>query len=490
MLRIVTFESEPRLAALLISALDPAKYEVSSAPSGMTSPGVLRYTRHALAVLDVSAAGAAPEVAQHFSDQTPWIAVDSEFRRAAEIACLEAGAQCYLTRDELSADTIRESVEAALVRGDRRRRLARLPETAPASESGRQSRRILLALADPVERAELTEIFEAMQYTVVGVPDSFDVLRMMGDFIPDILLLDDAPGKATGLETLALLQRDYNMSATAVFLVVNDYRDEWVRSALLMGVAEIIRRPYHRAELCLRIGNLLDLRHQEAELGALNDQLEVEKKSLTRYFSDEFVEDLLAGRIAADLGGELRDAAMLFWGLHNAETLVHSMDPQAISETLSALYHDVIDLVFASGGSVNKLMGDGLLATFGVPRRTDRDCEQALECARRIGQYMEMVQDGVALNLSAPLEYGIGIAYGRVFAGNLGSFRRMEYSVIGDPVNLASRLRSLTHSTGALILVNGALRDRLPANADLRRIETSRIRGKLEAVEIFEASVR
>ncbi len=320
MLRIVTFESESRLADLLTAALDPTKYEISAAPSGMTSPGVLRYIRHALAVLDVSGPGVAPEAAPHFPDQAPWIAVDAEFRSSAEVAYLEAGAQSYLTQDELSAESIRESVEAALVRGDRRRRLARLQESAPVSAGGRESRRILLALADATERAELTEIFEAMQYAVVGVADSFGVLRVMGDIVPDILLLDDAPGKATALETLALLQRDYDMSATAVILVVNEYHDEWVRSALLMGVAEIIRRPYHRAELCLRVGNLLDLRHQESELGALNRQLEVEKQSLTRYFSDEFVEDLLAGRIAADLGGELRDAAMLFWGLHNVET--------------------------------------------------------------------------------------------------------------------------------------------------------------------------
>lgn len=490
MLRIVTFESDSRLAELFTAALDAAHYEVSAAPAGMTSPGVLRYTRHALAVLDVGAPGAGPEAAPNFPDQAPWIAVDAEFRREREVVCLEAGAQAYLSRAELTPDVIRDCVAAALLRGDRRRRLARQPEQGPAADDERQARRILLALANPAERAELTEIFEAMQYTTLGVADPFGVLRVMGDFTPDIILMDDSPGKATAVETLALLQRDYNLSRTASILIVDEYHDETVRSALLMGVAEIVRRPYHRAELCLRIGNLLDLRHQEAQLAALNRQLEVEKQSLTRYFSDEFVEDLLAGRIAADLGGELRDAAMLFWGLHNVETLVQSMDPPAISQMLSAVYHDVIDLVFASGGSVNKLMGDGLLATFGVPRQTERDCEQALECARRIGQYMEMVQDGSALNLSAPLNYGIGIAYGRVFAGNLGSFRRMEYSVIGDPVNLASRLRSLTHVTGASILVNGALRDRLPANESLRRIETSRIRGKLEAVEIYEAAVR
>ena len=133
-----------------------------------------------------------------------------------------------------------------------------------------------------------------------------------------------------------------------------------------------------------------------------------------------------------------------------------------MAELLCNIFTDVMDLIFKNNGSVNKLIGDAILATFGCPVTREDDAKNAIKSALEIRDTLSMFNDVKPSYLLQPVEFGIGIASGKVFAGNIGSFRRLEYTVIGDVVNTASRLQALAGELGKDILIDGATLAKVP----------------------------
>ncbi|MEQ9363752.1 MAG: adenylate/guanylate cyclase domain-containing protein, partial [Leptospirales bacterium] len=190
-------------------------------------------------------------------------------------------------------------------------------------------------------------------------------------------------------------------------------------------------------------------------------------------------------RISPNLGGQNLEATLMFFDLRNSTGIAEYMPAAEFSTFLSNLFSDLYDLVMASGGSVNKFTGDGLLATFGCPISGGDDAFNAINCAFKFRDFFAMYNEYPPVELKDPLGYGIGIASGPIFAGNVGSFRRMEYSVLGDPVNLASRLEALTKKAKVDIFVDGVTRELLGDRVKFKRLLNSKIRGKAEAVKIY-----
>ena len=149
-----------------------------------------------------------------------------------------------------------------------------------------------------------------------------------------------------------------------------------------------------------------------------------------------------------------------------------------------------MDLIFDHNGSVNELLGDGILATFGCPDPTGRDAANAVEAARSIRKLMktynerylppELQEDGV--------RYGMGIATGKIFAGNIGSFQRLKYAVMGDPVNTAARIQDLTKEKNVDLLIDENTAQGLEDSETLRLSGDYMLRGKKGAVRVFEVN--
>lgn len=184
---------------------------------------------------------------------------------------------------------------------------------------------------------------------------------------------------------------------------------------------------------------------------------------------------LLAGR--SPLGGELRDATILFVDLRNFTTYAEAHSPQEVVAFLNGFLADMADCVESRGGLVNKFTGDGFLALFGAP--TDLPDHPALAVEAAIAM-VEKAQN-------FPLGLGIGIETGRVLAGTIGSPTRMEYTVIGDAVNTASRLEGLGKFYGASILVSEEVFRRCaPGRFCGRSLGPVRVKGRTSTLEMVE----
>lgn len=183
---------------------------------------------------------------------------------------------------------------------------------------------------------------------------------------------------------------------------------------------------------------------------------ERERGNLARYFSPKVV-DRLAER-DEPLGRVRRQAVgVLFADLVGFTTMAEAMTPEEVMAMLRDFHGRMEEEVFRHGGCLEKFIGDALLATFGVPDTGARDATDALACAR--GMLAALATWNVEREAAGqrPLEIGIGLHYGPVVAGDIGSRRSMAYATIGDTTNVTSRLQSLTRELRVRIVASGAL---------------------------------
>lgn len=213
------------------------------------------------------------------------------------------------------------------------------------------------------------------------------------------------------------------------------------------------------------------------EVGQLGDALNgmtrglAERERMREAFGqavDPQVRDHLLAR-GEGTAGEVLTVSVLFVDIRGFTGVSEGRDPGAVLEWLNGYFELVQDAVERQGGFINKFVGDAALAVFGAPRPTADHAERALGCARTILAAV----DGMARRPGFPeLKVGIGMATGLAMAGLVGSSRRREYSVIGDTVNLASRIQNLCKETGCPLLFHDSLRGGL---TDAARLATKEV---------------
>ena len=223
-------------------------------------------------------------------------------------------------------------------------------------------------------------------------------------------------------------------------------------------------------------------------LGKLRYAEEVRREAQVRTNFERFFAPEIAARIAREPGvirqaGERRPVAVLFSDIRGFTTIAEAMEPEALGALLTEYFTEMVDVVFEHGGTLDKFIGDAVMAVWGAPLGSPDDADRALQAALAMGQRLAaMNQRWRALGRPA-LTMGIGLNYGDAFAGYLGSERRLEYTVIGDTVNTASRL--CDEAGPDEIRITGAFADALRAKPTLARCPDVELRGKRQAVSVF-----
>jgi adenylate cyclase len=203
---------------------------------------------------------------------------------------------------------------------------------------------------------------------------------------------------------------------------------------------------------------------------------------------ERFFPPMLAARIAAEpetlrLGGERRHVAVLFSDIRGFTTLAARLTPDETARLLTEYFSEMADCVFRHGGTLDKFIGDEVMAQWGAPLTEPDDTDRALDAAVSMMQALDRLNDRWRSQGRAPLQVGIGINYGEAFAGYLGSERRLEYTIIGDTVNTAKRLCSAAQ--GGEILVTDAVRNRLTKPHDLAPHDALPLSGRAHPVTVF-----
>ncbi len=188
--------------------------------------------------------------------------------------------------------------------------------------------------------------------------------------------------------------------------------------------------------------------------------IERARTNLARYFSPNLVEEL-AGQ-DQPLGAVRRQSvAVLFADIQGFTSLSETMPPEVVVDLLRGFHERMETAIFAHSGTLDKYMGDGLMATFGTPNPGHRDATNALLTARRMLVEIEDLNRTRCAQGEEPLKISIGIHYGPVVQGDIGGGRRLEFTVLGDTVNVASRLEAMTRELGTSLAVSSDMVDQL-----------------------------
>lgn len=208
------------------------------------------------------------------------------------------------------------------------------------------------------------------------------------------------------------------------------------------------------------------------------------RQTFGRYLTDEVVANLLETPEGLQLGGEKRKVTILMSDLRGFSALSERVSPEIAVSVINFYLEVMTEVISQYHGTINDLMGDGMLVMFGAPISGEDDSQRAIACALAMQLAMDRVnQHNQQLNL-APLEMGIGINTGEVLVGNIGSQKRAKYTVMGSPVNLASRIESYT--VGGQVLVS---KDTLKDVGTILRIDGEmqvQPKGIQELITIYE----
>ncbi|MEL6351215.1 MAG: adenylate/guanylate cyclase domain-containing protein [Cyanobacteria bacterium J06627_28] len=210
------------------------------------------------------------------------------------------------------------------------------------------------------------------------------------------------------------------------------------------------------------------------------------KTTLYRYMTPSVADRVMALGEDVLMVGERKDVTVLFSDIRGYTTLTEKLEAAEVVSMLNEYFETMVEAVFHCEGTLDKFIGDALMAVFGAPLPLENHAWSAIRSALDMRQRL-VIFNQVRRNQGQPeLRIGIGLSSGEVVSGNIGSQRKMEYTVIGDGVNLSSRLESITKQYGCDIVLSEHTYKRCEERIWVRELDLIRVKGKLEPVKIYE----
>jgi class 3 adenylate cyclase len=220
------------------------------------------------------------------------------------------------------------------------------------------------------------------------------------------------------------------------------------------------------------------LSHSFNDMAAGLAEREFIKSVFGRYVSADVAREILDGKIA--LGGESKRLTIMFCDIRGFTSLSEAIDPHALVGLLNRYFTRMDAAIAGCGGSINKYLGDGILAIFGAPAPLADDARAAADAAREMMRQLAVLNEEQGTSLGI----GIGLHTGSAVVGNIGSEQRTEYTVIGDAVNLTSRIESLCALYGQPILASEAAAEGLGDDYLVRVIDRVRVKGRTSSITL------
>jgi adenylate cyclase len=210
------------------------------------------------------------------------------------------------------------------------------------------------------------------------------------------------------------------------------------------------------------------------------------RSTMARYMSKEVADQLLAAG-EAELVGKDQQVSVLFSDVRGFTTIAEAIGARETVSMLNEYFTEMVDVIFDHGGILDKYIGDAIMALFGAPFQSPDDADNALAAANGMMLKLADLNARRAERGKEPIDIGVGLSTGDVVVGNIGSVKRMEYTVIGDNVNLASRLEGANKHYGSRILLSEFTVRKLKKPAIVREVDLLRVKGKDRPVAVYES---
>lgn len=321
----------------------------------------------------------------------------------------------------------------------------------------------------------------AVCFTLLGIgilalqPHAWPIRRVISDgpggallrtLLPAVALL---PVALAGLWALAAYYDWWSLSTQLVLVVT------LLVAGLAVGIV-FVAGAQDRLEVAARVRSALEHRVAQEELQRRQHDLDHVRQMFARYVSNQVADHLLAEDAELAKAQEV-DATILFADIRDFTLIAGQMPAHDVVALLNEYFESMVDVVFDHGGTLDKYLGDGLMVIFGAPVAQVDHADRAVHCARAMVDALERLNQRRAGRGQQPIHVGIGIHSGPCVVGSIGSSRRLEYTAVGDTVNLASRIEGATKRLGANILFSEATASRLHVAAEAEFAAEIQLRG-------------
>ena len=332
---------------------------------------------------------------------------------------------------------------------------------------------ILIVDDEPFNIDYLEQELEELNYVILTATNGREALDLVRSEHPDLVLLDIMMPVMDGFAVLRELQADPLLRSIPVIVIsaVNDL--ESVVKGIQLGAEDYLPKPFEPTLLHARISASLEKK-------SLRDQ---HRKLLHTFASEAVAEQLMVNGFS--LGGRKIEASIMFIDIRSFTTLSEKSDAAEIIELLNDYFAAIFEPISRHGGVVNQIIGDGLMALFGITNQNNNHQQDAVSAAMDVTETLKKFNKKQAANGKAEIKIGIGIASGVVVAGYAGTQHRATYTCVGDAVNLASRIESYTKEAGKPILFDAETCARLPKSMQVTPLGEVIFKGKTIPVQVY-----
>jgi class 3 adenylate cyclase len=341
---------------------------------------------------------------------------------------------------------------------------------------------ILIADDDGVNRKLLRRLLEHDGHDVLAAPNGAEALALFGASDIDVVLLDIVMPELDGISVLEQLKATPGASHVPVIMISAVDETQSVVRCIEIGADDYLPKPFNPVILRARINaGLTKKRLHDLERARVRDVF-------SRFLPDHVVDDVLERTDDLRLGGVSTVGTVMFTDLRGFTAFTEKRTPEVVINALNRYFDETSDAILEHGGTLVAYRGDGFLAAFGAPIEVEDHADRALATAREmVDVRLPRFNDWLRANgFGEDVRMGVGLNSGPFMSGNVGSSRRLEYTVHGDTVNTASRIEGLTKTHGGPILLSESTRTALlrPPD-DLRQVGEVEVRGRQSGVVLW-----
>lgn len=311
----------------------------------------------------------------------------------------------------------------------------------------------IMVIDDNIDNIELvTDILRSSKYEVVTVQESTTAVDVALAELPDLILLDVNMPVLSGFDVIEQFKQHAQLRDVPVIMLTAMADIDSRVHGLALGAEDYLTKPFSARELLARVQRSLKAKQTRDELHQTQDKIRL---TFERFVAPSIVQNLLNDPNRLQLGGHLQEVTVLFADLEGFTSLSENVEPDVLLQVLNVYHEFIVAIILRYGGTVDKFLGDGVMALYNTPIHQDDHIARAVKTALHIQDEIYWFHE------SLPPEYRLkvnfGIHSGVAVVGNVGTAQLMNFTAVGDTVNVASRLQSM--ATNGRILVSKVVYD-------------------------------
>ena len=332
---------------------------------------------------------------------------------------------------------------------------------------------LLLVDDNKVNRILLSRGLESDGHKIEIAENGKQALEKLRADAFDLVLLDIEMPEMNGYEVLEVCLKDADLRDIPIIMTSSLDEINSVVKCIELGAEDYLNKPINPILLRARVNASLEKK-----------RLRDEQRKLFRTFATREVADELL-KTGFSLGGSYVNASVMFADIRSYTSYSEQEDPAEIIELLNNYFALMFDAIIGHHGTVNQMLGDGLMAIFGAPIYRENHREEAVRAALEMLALLEGFNQEQAMQNKTQVHIGIGIATGRMIAGYTGTQHRATYTCVGDTVNLAARIEAHTKTVPHPLLVDQYTQEGLPDDIECEALGSVLFKGKQQPVNIF-----